>query len=585
MSSLTDIITRKYSSFTGVDFSKEDTEYYRSPNSLNMWKNYQSNAIETRPGMTLLNAFNNQIFGLFFYKINNTIHTIIHVGTSLLEWTNYPTTPATTKTLHTGMNIDYTKFFVFNNILFIKDGLNYLEYNGDTCKNVEPTIPITSIGRNPDGSINSDDTDTVYQPVNVLTNLRKNGFIANGTSAAFYLDATNLDSKSTYLMSAVVNGTTLTEDIDFTTDRTKGIVTFNTIPSKPSDTGDSNVFITYSKTGNDYKNRILKCTLLAELDNRIFFSGNEDYPNAIFHSELNDPRYIRDTAYYEDGLDYAKVKAIIAGNNALWVIKEINQNTTSVYYHTPTLDSTDGKLYPSTNGSISIGCISTGLNFNDDIVFFSKRGLEAIGGTIGTEQTIKHRSSNVDSKMVNETNYSKMRTAEYNGYLFCLVNSHLYIADSRQRFKNNSGETEYEWYYWELPNSINFITEYNGELFLGNANGQLFKLLGTTDNNTNIISYWTTSKDDFGYMDYTKTTNKRGGVVNTEKLSNSSIVLSTIQDGTEVNKGTFNDSKGYFVFKIKNKKFKTLQIKLSSNQPFGILSIELQAFISGYLKK
>ena len=72
MSSLTDLMTRKYSNFRGVDFTNNDVKVSRSPDALNMWKNYEdSDCIQTRPGMTLLNDFGNKILGLFFLSKNN----------------------------------------------------------------------------------------------------------------------------------------------------------------------------------------------------------------------------------------------------------------------------------------------------------------------------------------------------------------------------------------------------------------------------------------------------------------------------------------------------------------------------------
>ena len=69
MSSLNDLITRKYSNFKGVDFSDNNVNLYRSPNALNMWKKYEeSECIQTRPGMKLLENFGNNILGLFFFE-------------------------------------------------------------------------------------------------------------------------------------------------------------------------------------------------------------------------------------------------------------------------------------------------------------------------------------------------------------------------------------------------------------------------------------------------------------------------------------------------------------------------------------
>ena len=582
---LTDLITRKYSNFRGVDFSKNDTNYYRSPDALNMWKTYKdSECIETRPGMTLLETFDNEIFGLFFYTINDYTHVLIHSGTKMLEWTNYPLNPKITKEIYNGLNPKQSRSFVYDNIFFFMDGINYLEFNGDTMKKVEGTIPITSYMKNPDGSTTIDsetDSDLVYQPVNVLTNLRKNAFIGDGESANYQLDTNNLDSATIFLVQASIDDVIKTENIDFTVDREKGVVTFNVVPAK-----ESKVIITFSKTTQGYKERILNCTLNCEFDNRIFFSGNADYPNAVFHCELNDPRYVRDTAYYECGLDLANIKAIIPGNNVLWVIKEINQNSSSVYYMSPTLDSTYGKIYPSVNGSVALGCISCGINFNDDIVYFSKNGLEAISSSsMYSEQILQHRSSLVDTKMIHEANYMNAKLVEYNGYLVCLIGSKAYLADGRAKYQDSSGNIQYEWFYWQLPNNITYAREYRGDLYLGNASGQLFKLVGTTDNGENITSYWVTYKDDFGYPSYTKTTNKRGNVADLKPMNNDSIKVSTIVDGVEKEKVILSDEKGYIPYRIKDKKFKNIQLKFSSNKPFGLYQATLQGFVAGYIKR
>ncbi len=586
MASIKDIITRTYQNFKGVDFSNSNVSSNRSPNSVNMWKNYTDSngtCIETRPGMRLLGNFSNQVFGLFFYKVLNTTIVLVHAGTKLYKWNNYPNSPVNTTELYTGLNPSYSQSFIFNNIFFLKDGLNYIEYDGTTAKEVEPTIPITSIGKKPTGEIINDDYDTVYQPVNVLTSKRKNGFVADGTSTQYHLDTTGLDSASTFICTATVNGVSKVETVDFSVDRTNGVVTFFNAPSAPTEDGESNVFITFSKTDHNYKTRITHCNLLCEFDNRIFFSGNQNYPNAIFHSELNDPRYIKDTAYYEDGLDLAPIRAIIPGNNVLWVIKEINQNTTGIYYHTPTIDSQEGKIYPGVSGNINIGCVSTGINFNDDVVFFSKNGLEGISGNIYSEQLLSHRSSLVDSKLLNENSYNNIKLCEYKGYLLCLINSHVYLADSRQRFQNGTTEIEYEWFYWELANNITYIKEYQGDLFLANASGDIYKF--DSNSTETIPSIWTTSKDDFGYEAYIKTTNKRGGVATLKPMSNDALKVSTIVDGEIREKNTYDDTKGYIAYRIKDKKFKEIQLKFSSNKPFGLFSCTLQGFVAGYIKR
>lgn len=579
-------VNRKYSDFRGVDFSNSEVNLYRSPDSVNMWKNYDDGeGIETRPGMTLLGNFGSRIFGLFFYKVQDTLQVIIHAGTKLYRWTNYPNKPVEKTELFSGMKPAYSQHFIFNSVLFIKDGINYLEYDGETCIPVVGTIPITRLGTTPSGQIYKDDVDYVYQDVNCLSNLRKNGFVADGTSTDYYLDTTNLDPAATYIMHATVDGVDKIEAVDFTVDRTNGVVTFNEAPAAPLEDGDSNVMITFSKTNLELESRVKQCTLLTEFDNRIFFSGNPNYPNTVFHTELEDPRYVSDTDYSTVGLDLAAIKTLIPGNGVLWVFKETVQNDSNAFYLTPTIDYKLGKIYPSETGNIATGCISTGVNFNDDICFFSRNGLEAIGKNLGNDQILDHRSSLIDSKMISNADYKNIKIAEFRGYLMCLLDSKIFLADSRNLFERTSNKAEYEWFYWELPFNINYLTEYQNDLYLANSIGDIYILDGDNDNETNISSKWTTTKDTFNYDSYRKITNKRGGTADVKIMDNDSITLKTKTDIRENTIGTYNDSKGYIVYRVKEKKFKWLQLEFSSNKPFGLFSCTLEAFIGGYVKR
>lgn len=555
------LVTRKVDNFAGVDFSNNDTILSRSPDSLNMYKNYKNNSlgIETRPDMELLEEYDNTIFGLFFYEIGNNVHKIVHCGTKLYD--NH-------EEIFTGMNLSRSQSFIYNNIFYIKDGLNYLEYNGKTIKEVEGTIPTTSIG-------NAEGDGSTYQDVNLLTGLRKNLRIGDGETTVFKLDTENIDSD--YVVTAKIDELTYVQGKDLTVDVAKGTVTFNVAPPAPSTDGQHNVEILFRKTIQGYRERINKCTMLAVFDNRVFFSGNQDYPNAIFHSSLEDPRYVSDLDYYNEGMDLSPVKAMIPGNNALWVLKEPSQANTTIFYHNPVIDKDYGKVYPSTHSNISIGCVSTGINFNDDIIFFSDRGMEAISGDITTEQVLSHRSSMVDGKLLKEPNYKNMILEEWDGYLLVIIDNKVYLADSRQKYQNIN--VEYEWYYWELKEKITCTSIKDGVLYLC-GNNSIYSL---TKTDGEINSYWTTKHDDFKYPQFQKTTNKRGGVA---EVSGESIDLSIRIDNQEFEKiNTYNNAKGYIVYKVKKKKWNKLQMKFSSNLPFGINSYTLESFIGGYIKR
>jgi hypothetical protein len=557
------LITRNYSNFRGVDFTDNEVSLNRSPDSLNMWKDYSKlgKCIETRPEIELVATYDNTIFGLFFYKVGNTEMQIVHSGTKLYKVVGEEKTE-----LFTGMNPARSNAFVYNQILYIKDGINYLKFDGETIGQVVGYIPTTSIARKPAGG------GTVYQDVNMLSAWRKNTFLADGESTEFYLDAQNIDADEPLVS---VNGVATT---DYTIDTTRGMIKFNTAPPKPLTDGQDNVSITYKKTVTGYADRINKCTLLSVFDNRVFFSGNQDYPNTVWHSSLNDPSYCSDLDYYNEGLDLSPVRSMVAGNNALWVFKEPSQANTTVFYHNPVIDADYGKIYPSVHSSISTGCIGAGINFNDDIAFFSDRGMEAINGDVTTEQVIAHRSAMVDSRLLSEANYKDMLLEEWQGYLLVIVDNKVYLADSRAMYQNEN-HMEYEWFYWELPKTITCTKVKDGVLYLGTADG----IYTLTNTKAEIESYWTTPLDKFNYPQYMKTSNKKGCVTEAEGELIKVYAKTNKTDWELID--AYTNVEDAFVSRIKRKKFKDIQLKFYSTKPFSLYSTTLECYVGGYLKR
>lgn len=554
----TEIVSRIYSNFRGVDFRGDEINLVRSPDSLNVWKDYkETESIRTRPGMEKVTAFSDPVYGVFFF--NDVM--LVHSGTKL-----YKVVDGKQTVLFSGLNKAVSDSFVYENMWYFKDGKNYLVYDGATIKEVEGYIPTTTIARKPAGG------GTIYEDVNLLDGRRINTFLADGESTVFVLDAKGLDTA--YKPIVKVNDKTVS---NYTVDYTNGKITFTEAPAVPKTDGQDNVSVQFRKTVSGYKNRILNCTLLQVFDNRVFFSGNKDFPNTVWHCSLDDPSYCSDLDYYREGLDKAAVKGLVAGNNALWVFREPSDANTTVFYHTPTIDSDYGKIYPSQHSSVTTGCVGKAINFNDDIVFFSERGMEGISGDVTTEQVLAHRSSLVDRKLISERDYKNMILVEWEGYLIVFVGSKAYLADSRTLFSHNN-HSEYEWFYWDLEKKITCAKVKNGVLYLGTEDG----VYSMTDNECNVESYWTTPKDKFKYPQRLKTTNKRGCVV--EAMGDVSV-YAKLEDTNFELIGNYENITDYFVCRIKRKKFKDLQLKFHSNTRFSLETATLECFVGGYIKR
>lgn len=593
-------IRRTYSNFRGVDFANDPSLVLlsRSPDALNVWKNYkdtQGSCIETRPGYRELANFTDKINGIYFY--NDKV--LIHSGTNLYLWDNFPSEPTLPLTpLKNDMNDAKSSFCIFKEKLYIVDGANYLVYDGTTLKNVsddDAYIPTTTISRSPSGG------GEPYQDVNVLQLKRRNSFVADGTSTEYYLDTMDI----TAVTKITVNDAVVS---NYTVNESAGKITFNTAPQAPTLSGTDNVVIEFSKNVSGYPDRIAKCTKMVVFDNRLFFAGNPDYPNAVFHSQLNAPNYVSDLAYYQDGTDEAEVKALVVGNNILWVFKEDSQEKDTIFYHTATTD-TYGRVYPNFHGNISTGCYSDAINYKDDIVFLSRTGLEGISSNdIASQQLLTHKSSLVDNKLVNEEDLDLSMMTEWNGYLLILVNSHIYLGDIRQLYQSVNGY-EYEWYYWNIEDAqATILKEYKGNLYIGSEDGSIFIIEGTNDNGEIIESYWTTPMDNFGYGNKYKTTNKRGGVAKIKTIPNGKVKVAERTNKTQIDKFIkeyassgfdfsnidfenfefSSDVMSNIVYKIKEKKWVELQLKFYTDEldrPFGIYGSIIEAFIGGYVKR
>lgn len=615
-----DKVTRKYANFRGVDFRGEECSLNRSPDALNVWRNYKKLAsIETRPGLEVFYNPTQGVRSMRWHK-SNGVEKLYYIGRDdkkLHKWDKNTKVDTPLCTVN-----DNGFFFEFEGKLYVhisdigtatNDNGLAMEtciYNASDEKFVAPFIPTTTIKKPPSGG------GETYQDVNMLSPFRINTFRGDDKSNELRLDAQNLDKS--YIPVVTIDGEVVRWGNPKIVTDTPGVVKlvnqdevngrktfmeygyvkgyirlYNTDGEKlilpaPKTDGQDNISVQFKKENKEYVNKIKGCTIAQEFDNRVFFSGNPAYPNMVWHSSLSDPSYFSDLDCYEDGKDAAPIRSLVAGNNALWVFRDAEANN-GVYYHVPTIDSDYGKVYPSSHSSISLGCAGRAINFNDDIVFFSRRGMESASTDITTEQFATHKSSLIDRKMITHPKYKDMIFAEWEGYLLVFMGNEVFLADSRAMLTNEN-HYEYEWYHWKLFRddanvSVTCATVCDGVLYVGTERDIYAFKEDVTDVDVFkmcIDSYWTTPKDKFGAANKLKTTNKKGCVV--EATGDVDIYAKVEDTGFELI-GTNNGVDDYFVSRIKRKKFKDIQLKFQSQTGFCLESATLECFVGGYIKR
>ena len=205
------------------------------------------------------------------------------------------------------------------------------------------------------------------------------------------------------------------------------------------------------------KQAILNCGIATTFDGRVFLTGNPKLPNTVFYScrdltGYNNPAYFGVYNYFNDGEGNEPNVALLSTSGVLMVLKRNTLQGSAIYYHTGAdgLDDVVPRIYPSVPGVAGLGCEGAALNFLDDAVFISERGLEGLSKEqLNLERTIGHRSSNVD-RLLRECDLQKARMCRWGGYL-CVFDGEgrIFLADSRQLFQGIDGAAEYEWYLLE----------------------------------------------------------------------------------------------------------------------------------------
>ena len=167
--SATSTVTRVYGGFRGADFRGEEVNLSRSPDCLNVWKDYKDfDGIRTRPGTQLLESFTEPVYGVFFFRDM----MLVHSGTKLYKCTTklekqengcFKVVQGPVTELYTGLRPAVSDSFIHENMWYFKDGVHYLQYDGSNpVEDVKGYVPTTNIEGNPDGG------SQTFQDVNLL---------------------------------------------------------------------------------------------------------------------------------------------------------------------------------------------------------------------------------------------------------------------------------------------------------------------------------------------------------------------------------------------------------------------------------
>lgn len=380
--------------------------------------------------------------------------------------------------------------------------------------------------------------------------------------------------------------------------------------------GVDNFSIEFTHEVDGYSERIEKCRFMDVFENRVFFSGNPDYPNVDWYSGVNDPLFVPDINYTEIGLSSSKIMGYLRTGSEQAIIKSDGDGATIYMRSYSTL--TDGSvIFPIKQGIGGLGAIARDAitTFLDDPVFLTRNGVYAIAQQdISSERALNIRSTRVNSRLLSEKNLENAIMAEWNGYLLLGVNGKCFVADAAKKSYsgNKTGTFEYEWYYWTNIPAISFGIV-DGELFFGTPDGHLCRFNNDmvssrgeipsraySDDGAAIVATWATPLSDDGDFMRLKTMVKTGSGVFLKTYNRSGVSVSIRTDSgaereiKERSAGIFNfedidfsdftfNTSPYTVvpFNTRIKKYKAIQVICRNdkvNQAFGIGGIVRKFF-------
>lgn len=382
--------------------------------------------------------------------------------------------------------------FVMDDKFYLLDGTNYITYNGTTVSDVVGYIPTVLTGRSPSGSPNA---GIALEKFNLISAGFKTSFSADGTATAYTLTYTNLDTTA---VTAVVNGVNKVEGTDFTVNRTTGVVTFGTAPTA----GTDNVVITAYKASLSNPNKIKNCTIAkvygGKTNATVFFSGNPNYPDLIWHTRLYGSNFSAD--YFPDD-GWQKVPGRVMALSRIYdylfvshlfghgyLVYSENQNGTPIY------------PYSEVNSEKGIDISGSVQEVDNSIVCASTQYgvIRVLGTTVRGQLNVTDLSDIVNFNLLQEANLKNAASYNHDGYYGLCINNVCYVWD----YKLGA------WLYdTNIPASCFLVMD--NELYFGsNTAGLVYKFTDIfNDDGVAINTYYDTRQESTKHAYNIKTFN------------------------------------------------------------------------------
>ncbi len=490
--------------FRGADMSNSETamDIGRSGYCPNMTR-AAPGKVRKRMGYQLYSEYDGAINGC--WRLGDK--TLVHAGTGFY---------VDGERVSAELNNAVSSARQYNGKLYILDGKSFFVYgkfdDAWALKRVSEvaTVPTAMIDRDPVGG------GTAYEDINILSDKWTELFFSDGKSTAYQMSFGDLLTTVPVVVKKLkadgISWETLTEGKDYSVNYTTGIITFVTAPGQTPIGGQSNISITVAKDRSDKRKRVEKCTFMTSYGddssgNRIFCSGNPEFPHWDFWSDTNDPSYFSDLNYAMLGRDDSAIVGYSVLGSYLAAHKDDRDG--SIYVRSIVTDTNDmnRQTFPITNVIKGRGALSphSFAYLTQEPLFLTPQGVFAITTQdLTAEKYEQRRSFYIDNMLLKEkeADLKNAYACIYQDLYLLAVNGTVYVLDGTTT-TYEKGEPyatyQYECFYWtNIPARIMWV--HDGRLFFGTPDGRIFRfynqpnsVISYNDNGKAIAAAWQTS--------------------------------------------------------------------------------------------
>ncbi len=492
-----------YDRFKGVDYAHAPANIspQRCVDGMNMVRS-EVGKVQKRTGFEYdSRIWPGNINGVHFLQKNNETLCLVHCGTGFYLNEKQIYSPAADRP---------SRAVQLKDRLYILDGKTFMVFDGNSIKPVknEATVPLTCINRRPDGGGRD------YQQPNMLTDMRTEGFIADGQSTVYILSQPYIGNATVTAVVENDSGTVskISEGNGLTVDRLAGTVTFNTAPPLSKITGQDNVYITYEKDNGGDSALLDKCRVITVFGpggrpDTLFLSGNPDHPGREWFSQGDNPGFFGVQNTDLAGSDNSPVTGYSTKGDRLFVHRKDNERGLNVLIRQCSGGDSNYYSYPVQGALQGPGAVdsATFVNMANDALFLTESGVYAITRNDATQDHYTQlRSLFINKSLLANKALSKAVAVAYNDFYVLATGGDIYLLDTLQKSYEADKEYsayQYECYHWKINADIRLLFVQDGRLCFATADGRIGRFYTDynnpecfNDNGTAIKAVWQTGE-------------------------------------------------------------------------------------------